>query len=137
MHQFSGTQLGNASVLNVSKGTYLRNFDLFRLWMAKKHRQNRRNYPTFKTLVKNFDFNELTWIFREYITWRFNTTENIGDTLRGEFTGILYGCRMHGLYITGDWFPGVNSLFKGVSRLFMKGSFVYVCGCVRLLCKAV
>ena len=78
---------------------------------------NKHNFPPFNTLVEKFDLIKLTLVFREYFTWRFNTTKNIGDTLSGEFSGILHFCRQSNLFVTGDWFPGVSPIFKGANRI--------------------
>ena len=105
--------LVNFSVTSQTAAQYKRSFDRFTTWLAKGD----HNFPkSFSTLVINFDLIELTNVFREYFTWRFNTTGNIGDSLRNEFSGILHNCQLNGLYVNGDWFPGVSKIFKGANR---------------------
>ena len=86
-------------------------------WLHTGEGRTKHDFPSYLTLVKRFDLTELTLVFREYFTWRFNTTGNIGDSLSGEFSGILYFCRQNHLFVTADWFPGVSPIFKGANKV--------------------
>ena len=112
-NHLSAEDLIHFSVQPETGKQYKRSFDRFITWLQKGDHEFPKN---FETLVSNFDLVELTWVFRSYFTWRFNTTENIGDSLRNEFSGILHFCQLNGSFVNGDWFPDVSKIFPWANK---------------------
>ena len=91
-------------------------FDKFKLWLKTKHNLD-KNYPSLKNIINNKSINLTNRILKDWMTYEFNTTHNIGDTLKNKINAILHGLGRLGYCITCDFLPGIGKLAKGFNHI--------------------
>ena len=80
--------------------------------------KNDPTFPRFDKILNEFNLQQLDVIMREYLTVKFNATQNTGGTLRSEACGILYCLAVdYGIAISSTLLPSVTRICKGVENL--------------------
>ena len=119
IHYITSSELMAGSVKPGTKNNYRGAGRRFYKYLEAIGKQD-PTFPRIDTVIKKLDIFSLDVIIREYLTWKFNTTLNCGDTLSGEVSGILYCLAVdYGFSISATLLPSVRRIRRGADN-FLK-----------------